>query len=207
MKFDIRDVSSLDGLLERYPELERIKSLFAYASFHHPDLPCDAVDIVKFVIYFYSHDSDINDKKNHLPIDERKLKACKVLNIDALTKQGNIRKTINDKLFYLMEDSIFRMVFDFLVFQNKPIWTEICVMEQEVLDFQKIRMAPVQASETKDIIAASQKKDALMTGVQNRLGKLQKYKEQFYGDFEDVREKILETLIIEDYAKNLTTFF
>ncbi len=187
-------------LLDAYPTLERVKSLY---NLHLKEKEA----YVRYVVLLYSKDSILNDRRNFLPLEERKIKACKMLQMDVLDENEEVIQIIREELFELKNQDVFNAAFEYLIFQGDEIWAEIITIESEVVEFQMLRMKPMETKDDKDLMTATEKKDKLMNGVHQRLEILKKLKDEFFSDFDDVKKIAKERSTIESKAKPIHEFF
>ncbi len=199
MRFDVCNESNGPDPLYAHKELNDIKSFRTYPGTPGGQLNRDKV--VKYIIMVYSYDSFLN-KKPMKPLEERKCIAHDIAGFKRI-RNGRIDANIRTKLFDLEENKhIYSMVMDFLIYQNHPLWADICVTEQEYEEYLRKRLAPIKTfkDDPKKELDASEKKDKLREACKRMRADLIGYYTEFFLDHTDVRKKLtkefktLETL-------------
>lgn len=114
----------------------------------------------------------------------------------------------------LRDQKSFEVIMAFLRLQKHNVWTEICVTEQELHEFQTLRMTTIgnkdkgkkkdkTAEEDKDILIAAEKKEKLMKACQERIKSLESLYEQFYGDNKELIAVEFEEMVTPEKAERL----
>ena len=103
--------------------LKDIKGLRALNDFCSVKVHLPFIQTVKYIILLYSKDSFLN-KKPMRPLEERQHKAA---HIAGFPKDGDkYHSQIRHVLFDLTSEQIFEFVFNYLIYQNDYVWSEIC---------------------------------------------------------------------------------
>jgi len=200
MQFDVDSVPDGEDIISRMKELEEIKAFTSYKGTLGGGI--DRNKTVKYVVLMYSHDSIFN-KKPAYEVSERQMRSADLAGFPR-NRNGEFDDKVIEKLFYLQDEEILNMIVEYLYYQRKPIWREIVTCEQELQEFTRLRMKPVDnvvikrgKTETsqstvsdKDIIAGAEKKDKLWKGCQDRVKYLKECYAEFFMDDAGLRNKI-----------------
>lgn len=199
VRYKVHLVPDGKSLHEAFPELFKNKA-FAKLK-QRPD--CDA--LVRYVIYLY-------DKGTELTIEfQNDLKARKeeAARDAGFKKTSNWAKSVQDVMEIRDRDAT-EAIMEYLKMQNNLLWTEICVCEQELFDYQTLRFTPVTKKkknadtlDDKAVIEATTKKDALQKACDTRIKLLKGYYAEFYGDHLDVKEAEFTEMIRPETAERI----
>ncbi len=113
------------------------------------------------------------------PLEERQHRSAQIAEFEKTGDKYHMQ--IRHALFELTSEQIFNFVFNYLVYQNDYIWSEICALEYQILENQKFRMSAT------DEMADMTKKAALTKHNKDFHLALKEYLNEFYGDHEEVR--------------------
>ncbi len=163
--------------------------------------------VLRYIVFLYSKDSGLTQEFQS-NLQERKEAAA----IDAGYQKvdGKFPKEIQEVMDIRNHDA-FEAIMDFLKSQKHHIWTEIVVTEQELFEFQSIRLAPIGEKKTKtttaeednEILAAADKKGKLMKACNERIKQLEILYEQFYGDHKELATVEFEEMITPEKAERI----
>lgn len=182
--------------LFRYPEFRKLKEWGNWQK------------ITAYILFMYTKDTDLAQE---FPsnLQERKEAAAAEAGYN-INPDGKWPAEIS-KIMDIKNQIVYDAIMMFLKIQNHNTWTEICVTEEELFDFQKLRFRridvggekkekrkkvtqnvntpeqPVEVETAKkgkelDIYSAAGKKDILMDSCNKRIAQLEVLKNQFYGD-------------------------
>lgn len=193
-----RDVFTMDKIRE-------IPCFEAYRK--DPDPSLDPSKVVKYIVLLYSQDSILN-RKPMPPLAERRERAVDLSDLKASDQ------TVIDNLFDLFNEKIRDVIIDYLIYQNRSVWTERCIIEAQIQENQRIRFKPIQnktitkpgrkkkkedipggeeeddptEDDAKYIIEASNKKHALTSHFNTYNDLIQKYDLIIFQDHHSVRD-------------------
>ncbi len=169
-------------ILKNYAEarkyLQDIKGLKELNEYCSTKVHLSFVQTIKYIILLYSKDSFLN-KKPMRPLEERQHRSAQIAEFEKTGDKYHMQ--IRHALFELTSEQIFNFVFNYLVYQNDYIWSEICALEYQILENQKFRMSAT------DEMADMTKKAALTKHNKDFHLALKEYLNEFYGDHEEVR--------------------
>ena len=167
------------------PLLKQIDGLQAIVEFCSVKKHLKFKPVIRYLLLLYSKDSILNVKPMR-PLQERQLKAAALAGFEKNSK-GEFHAQVKFILFELGSEDVFNFVFAYLIYQNNYIWSEICTLEQQLAENQRIRMRPVEADKDKDIMAAMEKKSNLTKHYKDLHKNLQDSLNEFYGDHDEVK--------------------
>lgn len=140
MKIDILSHVNDKKLFDKIPVLGRFKYFKEYWEKPTDGLPANKV--IAFVVMLYSDDSILN--KQPMPIlDERQKMAAELAGFKKLTKEHK------EKLFDLYDDTIFKMTFEYLVYQKNEDWQYMMTLEIARLQCLKDMIDPTKKTSEK----------------------------------------------------------
>jgi hypothetical protein len=163
--------------------LKDVKGLYDMYIFCNTKKFLPFINVVKYILVLYSKDSWMN-KKPMRPLEERQVKAA----IYAGFEQKNGR--FNEMVYALMElnsDKIFYFTFNYLIYQNDFLWSEICTLEQQMIENQKIRMKFITGKTDSDFIKMSKDKAPLTNVYREWYKAYQEYLGEFFGDHVEIK--------------------
>lgn len=179
--------------LFRHPEWKKLKELR------------DWQKIASYILFLYSKDTDLIHEH---PSD---LKARKdAAAIEAGFEKSSINKW-SDELQDIMDIKnpvVTTAIMQWLKIQKHSIWTEIVITSEELFDFQKLRIKPIDQGTDdadKDIYDAAKKKDALMEACNQRIKVLESLMNQFYGDSRAELQEFNESITPENAERLMMT--
>lgn len=183
---DKRPLSNSTDYLVEFPDLRRISTLARYKGSMEGGLNRNL--FIRYLVVLYSHDSYLN-KNPHMEIEERMRIAADFAGFER-DEAGNFDPDVDYCLFDLQDERIIQIIFDFLLYQNKHVWTEIVTVEHEIQEFQRKRMTPVVGDKDKDILSALNIKNALLEGTSKRVKYLKELYTEFYGEHQHVKKAV-----------------
>lgn len=175
----------INGVAEARKMLKNIDGLGALIEFcsvkkHTPFKP-----VIRYIVILYSKDSFLN-KKPMRPLTERQLKAAALAGFEK-QRDGEFHPQVRFSLFELGAEEIFDFVFGYLVYQKNYVWSEICTLEAQISENQRIRMRAIESDKDKDIMAAMDKKASLTKHYKEWHKSLEDNMNEFFGDHEEVK--------------------
>lgn len=177
-------------------------SLFRHSEFKKLRKLPDWQLLTKYIVFLY-------DKKTELAIefqtDLTARKDAAAMDAGFLKVNGHWPKNVKD-LFSIEDQTVHAAIMCYLRDQNNHIWTNIVTTEQELEEFQSLRMKAIKRgkeTEDKDIFEAAKKKDLLMEACDTRVKALKGYYLEFYGDHVDVQEREFEEMITPENAERI----
>lgn len=179
--------------------------LFKYGEFKKLRLrkSSDWEKVAKYIVFLY-------DKGSALTFEfQSDLKARKeAAAIEAgFTREasGNWPKEVV-AIFEIDDADVHGAIMCYLRIQNNDVWTDIVVTENELEEFQALRMTTIKkgkAGEEQDIFDAAKKKDLLMKACDTRVKALKNRYAEFYGDHKDVQAAEFSEMITPENALKL----
>lgn len=158
---------------------------------------CDA--IVRYICYLYDKNTTLVHEYQS-DLKSRKEEAAG----DAKLKRVNGKWTEDvQKILDIKDDEVTAAIMQYLKLQRHNVWTEICIIEQELFEYQSLRFTPVsskkgkKALDEKLILESAAKKEALMKACSIRITKLGELYGQFFGDNVDVQAEFEESITPE----------
>ncbi len=173
-------------VLDKYPQLKSIKSFTEYKGISKGGLDSDKV--IRYIIILYSEDSPLS-KKPLPPLEERKYRAADLAGFKRDKKTDDFNENIVEQLFLLGDDEVIDMAMGYLQYLHSDLWIEINIIAQELEEYRRIRITPVNADADKDLLTAIEKKDKLRVSSGNMVKQLKEYTDIFYGDSLDLKSK------------------
>jgi hypothetical protein len=184
MRFDVLSVDEGQNVLYNLPDLKRLDSFVEYPGSPGGELNQDKV--IKYVVLLYSEDSILN-KRPAIDLPDRKLMAAEYAGFER-NKNGEFEVDVVEKLFNLNSFETLRMIHEFLIFQKKHLWTEICTLEQEYDEFIRLRLEPVSDEKDNQTLAAAERKGKLRKDCKDIRTELISLYKEFFTDNSDVQE-------------------
>ncbi len=176
--------------------LKEIKGLRDLNEFCTTKLYIPFVHTIKYILLLYSEDSFLN-KKPMRPLEERQLKAAHIAGFEK--SDDKYHPQVRHMLFDLTSEQVFEFVFNYLVYQKNYIWSEICALEYQIVENQRLRMVATEE------MADMTKKAALTKHNKEFHLALKDYMNEFYGDHDEIRSAFdihkSGLVTIELYAK------
>lgn len=173
MKIDIDSVPEGKDASKLLNVLEKLNSWHNIEIDHIPSW-----NLHRYLVILYCHDSFLN-KKNPLPLDERKLAALKFAHLKNSQK-------IETELLLLDNDLILLMVKDLLISQNNFLWIEIISLESQIEEAIRLRMAPNLKGEQ----SQANLKRQLTIDCKTWQGDLNSAYLKFYRDHGEIKDKL-----------------
>ena len=203
MTIDILSVKDGSDIINSIRGLTRIDEFVKYKGSLNGGL--DRNKAITYIILLYSKDSILNERIP-IPFAERQMKAYDLAGFERHKRTGELDEDIEYRLLMLNDDELFEMVFAYMRFQNSNEWREIVTLEHELEEFHKLRMRPISETATvkvpgktratqqilvsdKDMMMATEKKDKLWSGCQQRIKGLEALYKSFWGDDESALKK------------------
>jgi len=166
--------------------------------------------IVRYIIFLYDkgtglvheHPSDLQARKDQAARDAG-------FSLYAGKWPAEIQEVMD-----IRNQDAYKFIMAFLRKQKHNVWTELCVTEQELFEFQSLRFTTIgqgqdgkkkkkTAEEDKDILVAAEKKEKLLKACNDRIKHLEVLYEQFYGDNKDLQAAEFEECITPEKAERL----
>lgn len=190
-KVHLRDPSK--PLDVEFPELFRAKEIKSLKS-----LPAWE-KVVIYIVFIYSKDTGLISE---YPTDLKSRKESAAIDAGFTRDAKGAWPEDITKIMAVSSREIVAAIMAFLIQQNNVIWTEISVSEQELFEFQKLRLMSIdtgdgkkkgkkwekgfkeetEGTSDKDIYDAAAKKDKLLEACDKRIKHLESLYSQFYGD-------------------------
>ena len=189
LRFKVHKADSLD---KSFPEL------FKLPEFKRLKIRPDWEKIVRYICFLYDPDSEL--VKEFPDLTERKEAAATEAGYtrDEQGKWPIPLKMIMD----IRDEEVYEAILEFLkIFRNHE-WTDIVVTEQEMWEFQKLRLQAIDPEEG-DVYGAARKKDDLMEAVSKRRASLKLLYAAFYGDNKDLEAPEFEEMITPENASRI----
>jgi len=190
LKFKVTQAK--ESLDRAFPDLFRLPEFKALRD------KADWQKLVKYICFLYDPGSELIQEFQNL--QERKEAAA----IEAgytRAKDGSWPPELVEAM-EIKDKEIHAAIMAFLkIFRNHE-WTDIVVTEQELEEFQNLRLWAID-KEGKDIYGDAKKKDDLMRSVSDRRANLKVLKAQFYGDNKDVEEAEFSEQITPENAERI----
>lgn len=178
--------------------------LFTFAEFKKLRSRADYNRLVKYIVYLYSDTSDLLHENKKL--EDRKDAAAKeagyerVLKSKADSESGKWPKNILT-VMEMKDSDAHAAIMAYLKHIKNYIFTEICVCEQELEEFQKLRMEAIGGKKGEgDRIKQAADKDKLKEASDLRIKSLPGLYKEFYGDNDDVKKAEFEEMITPETA-------
>jgi len=141
--------------------------------------------LIKYIVFLYDPNSDLVDEFENL--QNRKDAAAIEAGYER-GKSGDWPSAIME-IMELKNDQARAMILRFLKTIHNHVWTEICLLEQELDVYNAMRMEPLPVDTKKDSAELLAKRDNLMAMCEKRVRALELHKLKFYADHDDLREK------------------
>ena len=170
------DIDAIPEDKDATKEIEFLKSLKSWRNIEIENIP--RWNLHRYMVILYCHDSFLN-KRNPLPIGERKIAALKFAKIKKTAK-------VEKELLLLGNDLILLMVRDLLIAQNNYLWIEIVSLEKQIEEGVRIRLTPNLKAEQVQANLVRQ----LTVDCKTWQGDLNSNYKKFYRDHGDVNDKI-----------------
>jgi hypothetical protein len=152
--------------------------------------------LIKYICFLYDPGSDLVDEFESLA-DRKDAAATEA----GFKRNNNGDWTSQVKGFMdLSDDQARAMILRFLKIIHHHIWTEMCILEQELEVYNKMRLEPLPTDSKRDNAELLAKRDNLMVMCEKRVKALEMHKMNFYGDNEDLKELTEEQLITPENA-------
>lgn len=182
LKFPAHKVAKEDDILDKFPQLGRIKSFKMYKGDWK-------TQVIKYIIFLYDKGSDLYDE---IP-DFRKRKEI-AADLAGFSKQkgrphgwsGPIGYAISANFDHEQGVGIFKMILAYLQLQNSYEWQELCILEQEYEEFTELRLSRIKDESDKDVLMAAEKKNKLRQASHEIIDKIREYHGIVFEDNEDV---------------------
>lgn len=175
--------------------------LFKHKEFKRLRLRKDWEKVTRYLIYLYDHNSELSFEH------EGDLKARK----DAAAMEAGYMRDASGEwgaslegIMDVSDKDFLRAVMCYLKIQKNDVWMDIIVTEQELDEFQELRMTsikiPTKKGEENDIFEAGKKKDYLMEACSKRVKHLKNRYSEFYADHKDVQAADYDEMINPENA-------
>lgn len=171
--------------------------LFRLQEFKKLKLRPDWEAITRYICFLYDPESELVQEFPDLSARKEA----------AATEAGYVREGEKwppsiSLIMNMRDEDVYYAILEFLkIFKNHE-WTDIVVTEQEMWEFQKLRLAAIDKEES-DIYGAAKKKNELMQAVSDRRKLLKSLYAAFYGDNEDLEAPEFEEQITPENAERI----
>ena len=142
------------------------------------------IELIKYIVFLYDPNSDLVDEFENL--QNRK---------DAAAIEAGYTRNDNgewpefmSQVMSLKHNQARAMILRFLKIIHNHVWTEICLLEQELDVYNAMRLEPLPTDSKKDNAELLAKRDNLMTMCEKRVRALEIHKLKFYADHDDLKE-------------------
>lgn len=195
--------------MKRYSAIRfKPADLFRHKAFQKLKSRPDCDKLVLYILYLYSKDSElIQEFENDLKA--RKDEAAKDAGYQKVG--GNWDKELQ-KAMDIRDNDVHDAIMQLLKMQRHDTWMDICTTEQELFEFQSMRLAPVTkgkvkknptVEEEKLAIESTLKKGTLMKACDERRARLVSLRAEFFGDNKDVQEAEFTEAITPEKAERI----
>jgi len=164
--------------------------------------------LVNYILFLYSKDSElVREFENDL--QARKDEAAK--DAGYLKIGGHWNKDLQE-VMDIRNNDVHDAIMQLLKLQRHDTWVDICTTEQELFEFQSMRLAPVTkgkvkknptVEEEKLAIESTLKKGTLMKACDERRARLVGLRAEFYGDNKDVQDAEFTEQITPEKAERI----
>jgi hypothetical protein len=145
--------------------------------------PQDLTRLIKYVVFVYDSNSDLHEE---YPDDYELLKNVALKDAGFRRNKDNFwQKYIVNDILELQDDTVVRIILDYLQIQKSAIWRQICFLNDELYVLYKNRMKSVQQGS----VMASGMKD-----VREREDERLKLIRQFFQDHKDLEKMAADRL-------------
>lgn len=159
--------------------------------------------LIAYIILVYSHDSFLHQGKYKFEdFKKRLIIAADLVGLDRVVKRGtkkfgkisgeekvfDFQKDVDERLFELYDEEFALMILEYLKFQSQSEWSEWCILNHELMENYKIRLAPIKEDKDKDQIAAQEKKAKFREQSEQIRESIKTYELKIFGDNERLRQ-------------------
>lgn len=179
--------------LFKIPEFKKLKSSKKHAA-DYSRLAC-------YIVLLYDKGTDLADEFR----DDLKARKDAAATAAGYERIGGKWPAHVQKVMDVQDEEAYHAILAYLKEQKYPLWREICVTEQELDEFNKIRFASItkKKGEEKDIIKAATEKDKLKEACETRIKSLDSLYTQFFEDHSDVKKAEFEEMITPENAERI----
>lgn len=157
--------------------------------------------VVSYILFLYSKETDLlHDHPSDLKA--RKEAAAMEAGYER-NSTGAWPQEIED-IMSIRNLEVTAAIMQWLKIQKHAIWTELVITSEELFDFQKLRIKPLDQSDSdKDVYEAAKKKDVLMQACNDRIKVIESLMGQFYGDSRNDLSEYAEIITPENAERLL----
>ncbi len=176
--------------LFRHPEFKKIKEVMP--SWER---------VVSYILFLYSKETDLLHEH---PSDLKSRKEAAALEAGYERQAGGAWPPEIDEIMAIRNQDVIPAIMQWLKIQKHAIWTELVITSEELFDFQKLRIKPLdQTDSDKDVYEAAKKKDVLMQACNDRIKVIESLMGQFYGDSRNDLSEYAEIITPENAERLL----
>lgn len=159
--------------------------------------------VVRYIVFLYDHASDLTFEYQSDLLARKEAAAIEA---------GFVREASNGKwsdalteIMEIKDADVLSAIMCYLRIQKNDVWTDIVTTEQELEEFQELRMTSIKINkgEENDVFEAGKKKDFLMAACDKRVKHLKNRYAEFYADHKDVQTAEFEEMITPENAMRI----
>jgi hypothetical protein len=180
MKLDVLSHVNSDDIMGELQELRQIEAFSKYMQDPEGSIPITPLFV--YVVLLYSRDSFLFRP----PLDELRKRKIKAATLAGLNIEN---ETIKEAVVELMSEKVVDLILGYLIYQASFEFTELCVIEAQIEESQRVRMRGFGAEKDKDLVQAVEKKAVLTTAASNWYDLKKKYEKIIFADHSDIKEK------------------
>jgi len=177
LRFRIDQLKPGDNIDQMFPALCDNPEFRAYTGYNREIL-------IKYIVFLYDPNSALVDEFEAL--QNRKDAAATEAGYER-AKNGDWPK-VTKEIMELKNEQGRAMILRFLKTIHNHVWTEMCLLEQELDVYNAMRMEPLPTDSKKDNAEILAKRDNLMAMCEKRVRALEIHKLKFYADHDDLKE-------------------
>lgn len=194
MAIDILRFVNSDDIMNDCKEISELECFKNYMQDADGAIPITPLFV--YVILLYSKDSFLNK----MPLEELRKRKQKAANLSGLDFDIEV---IREFVAELKSERVVELILGYLIHQSSFEFTELCVIEAQIEESQRIRMRSFDAEKDKDLAQAFEKKGALVRSVKEWYDIKKGYEKIIFApDHDDVRKsKVAQSATLESYAR------
>lgn len=176
--------------------------LFRHKEFKKIRLRKDWENLTRYIVFLYDKGTDLTFEYTDLTAR----KDAAAMEAGYLRTAGKWPKDVQDDVLDIQQRDVHAAIMCYLKIQRSDVWTDIVTTEQELEEFQGLRMTTLKKGKDvtdADIFEAAKKKDLLMAACDKRVKHLKNRYADFYGDHVDVQASEFEEMITPETAMRL----
>lgn len=201
MRFDVLNIPSDErgqkpDILEHFKDLKAIDSFAAYAGQMKPN-GLNRNALITYIILVYSHDSFLHQSPKYKfeTFEKKLIIAADLASFERLVKEDGFKKNVDKRLFNLEDDEFLLMILEYLRFQSKAHWMEWCVLQHEMMENYKMRLAPIKEKSDKDLMIAKERQSKMIDYTRRIVDDIEKYELKIFGD----RDRLVQVQSAQNY--------